>query len=121
MSVLLSYPGVYVEEIPSGVHAITGVPTSIAAFVGRALRGPTSQATTIFSFADFGRQFGGLAIGYPMSYAVRDFFANGGGQAIIVRVWSGGAVSSLSSVSSSSSDSLGSSCRLKPTVPREPT
>jgi len=109
MSVLLSYPGVYVEEIPSGVHAITGVPTSIAAFVGRALRGPTNQATTIFSFADFGRQFGGLAIGYPMSYAVRDFFANGGGQAIIVRVWSGGAVSSLSSVSSSSSGSLASS------------
>ncbi len=109
MSVLLSYPGVYVEEIPSGVHAITGVPTSIAAFVGRALRGPTDQATTIFSFADFARQFGGLAIGYPLGYAVRDFFANGGGQAIVVRVWSGGAASSLSSVSSSSSGSLASS------------
>ncbi len=103
MSVLLSYPGVYVEELPSAVHAITGVPTSIPAFVGRALRGPTDTATPVSSYADFGRQFGGLAVGYPMSYAVRDFFANGGGQAIIVRVWSGGPASSSSSSSFSSS------------------
>ena len=102
MSVSLSYPGVYVEELPSGVHAITGVPTSIAAFVGRALRGPVNEPTTVSSYADFGRQFGGLAIGYPMSYAVRDFFANGGGQAIVVRIWSAGPTSSLSSASSSS-------------------
>ena len=102
MSVSLSYPGVYVEELPSGVHAITGVPTSIAAFVGRALRGPLNDPTTVSSYADFGRQFGGLALGYPMSYAVRDFFANGGGQAIVVRIWSAGPTSSLSSASSSS-------------------
>jgi phage tail sheath protein FI len=112
MSVSLSYPGVYIEEIPSGVHAITGVPTSIAAFVGRALRGPTNLATTIFSFADFGRQFGGLAIGYPLSYAVRDFFANGGGQAIIVRVWEAGAGSSAGSVSTSSLSSASSASSL---------
>ena len=108
MSVTLSYPGVYVEEIPSGVHAITGVPTSIAAFVGRALRGPIDTPTTIFSFGDFGRQFGGLASGYPMSYAVRDFFANGGGEAVIVRLWEAGPGSSGSSVSSSSLSSLSS-------------
>jgi len=102
MTVSLTWPGVYVEEVPSGVHAITGVPTSITAFVGRALRGPTNTATTVTSAPDFGRQFGGLAYGYPMSYAVRDFFANGGGQAVIVRVWSGGSASSATSVSSSS-------------------
>ena len=102
MPVTLSYPGVYVEELPSGVHAISGVPTSIAALVGRATRGPTNTPTTINSFSDFVRIFGGLALGYPLSYSVRDFFANGGGQAIIVRVWTGGASSSVSSASSSS-------------------
>src|SRR2546422_1442623 len=79
-------PGVYVFEIPSGVRTITGVATSITAFVGRAIRGPTETATTITSFADFERTFGGLAVDYPMSYAVRDFFLNGGSQAIIARL-----------------------------------
>ena len=43
----LTYPGVYVEEIPSGVRPITGVATSVTAFVGRALRGPVDAAITI--------------------------------------------------------------------------
>jgi phage tail sheath protein FI len=83
----LSYPGVYIQEIPSGVRTITGVATSITAFIGRALRGPVDDATTILSFADFERQFGGLDAGYPLGYAVRDFFANGGAQAIIARAY----------------------------------
>src|SRR5262252_6646777 len=86
MPVAPTYPGVYVEEIPSGVRTITGVATSITAFVGRAQRGPTNEPTTIFSFADFERQFGGLGTDYPMSYAVRDFYLNGGSQSLIVRL-----------------------------------
>jgi len=39
MPTLTTYPGVYIEEIPSGVRTITGVATSITAFLGRALRG----------------------------------------------------------------------------------
>jgi hypothetical protein len=108
MPVTLTYPGVYVEELPSGVHAITGVPTSIAALVGRAPRGPTNTPTIVNNFGDFGRIFGGLALGYPLSYAVRDFFANGGGQAIIVRIWAPGSASSASSASSSSLSSASS-------------
>ncbi len=87
MPVQLQYPGVYIEEIPSGVRTITGVATSITAFIGRARRGPKDKATTITSFADFERRFGGLSANYPMSYAVRDFFLNGGAQAIIVRLY----------------------------------
>jgi uncharacterized protein len=87
MPVAVSYPGVYIEEIPSGVRTITGVATSITAFLGRAISGPKDDPTTVFSFADFERQFGGLGIEYPMSYAVADFFRNGGGQAIIVRMF----------------------------------
>jgi phage tail sheath protein FI len=87
MPATLTYPGVYIEEIPSGVRTITGVPTSITAFLGRAPQGPTNEPTTINSFGDFERQFGGLDVNYPMSYAVRDFYLNGGSQAIIVRLY----------------------------------
>jgi len=86
MPVLTTYPGVYIEEISSGVHTITGVATSITAFIGRAVRGLTNEPTTINSFADFDRGFGGLDADYPMSYAVRDFYLNGGSQALIVRL-----------------------------------
>jgi len=90
MPVNPTFPGVYIEEIPSGVRTITGVATSITAFIGRALRGPINQAITITSFSDFERTFGGLGVDYLMSYAVRDFFLNGGSQAIIVRLDKGG-------------------------------
>lgn len=83
----LTYPGVYIEEIPSGVRTIAGVPTSITAFVGRALTGPVNQAVTINGYGDYERIFGGLWLSSSMSYAVRDFFLNGGGQAIIVRLF----------------------------------
>lgn len=86
MALSLTYPGVYVQELPSGVRTITGVATSIAAFVGRAWRGPVDQPVTIFSYADYERQFGGLWLDSSMSYAVQQFFLNGGGQAVIVRV-----------------------------------
>jgi phage tail sheath protein FI len=83
----LTYPGVYVEEIPSGVRTIVGVPTSVTAFVGRASRGPiTGPGLSVFSFDEFERNFGGLDLNYPMSFAVRDYFQNGGAQAVIVRV-----------------------------------
>jgi hypothetical protein len=87
MPVAVSYPGVYVEEIPSGVRTITGVATSITAFIGRARRGATNDPITINSFGDFEREFGGLGEKYPMSYAVKDFYLNGGSQAIIVRLY----------------------------------
>ena len=87
MPVALSYPGVYIEEIPSGVRTITGVATSITAFIGKALRGPTDQPVTITSFSDFERIFGGLDRDVMLSYAVRDFFLNGGAQAVIVRLY----------------------------------
>jgi hypothetical protein len=91
--VAVSYPGVYIEEIPSGVRTITGVPTSITAFLGRTRTGPINEPIIINSFGDFERQFGGLDVNLPLSYAVRGFYLNGGSQAIIVRLYkpSGGA------------------------------
>ena len=98
----LTYPGVYIEEIPSGVRTITGVATSITAFIGRAERGPVNDPTTINSFADYERIFGGLALTSTMSFAVRDFYLNGGSQAIIVRVEKGGKAATLDLASTGS-------------------
>ena len=67
MPVQPTYPGVYIEEVPSGVRTITGVPTSITAFLGRTLRGQTDEPVLINSFSDFQRQFGGLHVDYPLS------------------------------------------------------
>jgi Bacteriophage tail sheath protein len=92
----LTYPGVYVEEVPSGVHTIIGVATSITAFVGRAARGPVDEAVVINSFADYGRIFGGLSLLSTMSFAVRDFYLNRGSQAVIVRVQNGAGASRIS-------------------------
>ncbi|MGS1121456.1 phage tail sheath family protein [Rhodanobacter sp. UC4436_H3] len=82
----LTYPGVYIEEIPSGVRTITGVATSIAAFAGWAPRGPTGRAALVLGYADFARQFGGIDSRSLLGYAVNQFFANGGQQAYIVRL-----------------------------------
>jgi phage tail sheath protein FI len=81
-----TYPGVYIEEIPSGVRTITGVSTSVTAFVGAAKRGPIDKAVHILSYADFERRFGGLDADSFMSYAVRQFFMNGGSDAWVIRL-----------------------------------
>ncbi|WP_166359380.1 phage tail sheath family protein [Pseudomonas akapageensis] len=85
----VSYPGVYIVEKASGVRTITGVATSIAAFVGYTRKGEPDKAVPITSYADFERGFGGLDRDSPVSYAVRQFFLNGGTQALIVRVVAG--------------------------------
>jgi uncharacterized protein len=86
MPITVSYPGVYIEEIPSGVHTITGVATSIMAFVGWAPQGRTDSAQLVLSWADYVRQYGGLDSRSLLGYAVWQFFSNGGSQAYIIRV-----------------------------------
>jgi phage tail sheath protein FI len=85
MATAPTYPGVYIEEVPSGVRTITGVATSITAFIGFAPRGPVNEPVTVQSFAEYARTFGGLAALSTMSYAVQHYFLNGGRDAIIVR------------------------------------
>jgi phage tail sheath protein FI len=89
-----TYPGVYIEEIPSSVRTITGVATSIAAFIGYTSRGLDNRAKRLFSFADFERTFGGLAADSELSYAVQHFFLNGGSEGYVVRVPKSDAVAS---------------------------
>src|ERR1044071_1680989 len=85
--VQVSYPGVYVVEKASGVRTITGVATSITAFVGRARRGPVNDPIRIQNYSDYDRTFGGLSLDSTMSYSVQQFFQNGGSDALIVRIY----------------------------------
>jgi uncharacterized protein len=84
-----TYPGVYIEEAESPVKTIVGVSTSVTAFVGRALQGPLNDPIAITSFGEFDGIFGGLWKKSTMSYAIRQYFLNGGSEAIIVRVFNG--------------------------------
>ncbi len=82
-----TYPGVYIQEVPSSVRTIVGVSTSITAFVGRTARGPVNEPMALTSYADFDRLFGGIWAQSELGYAVRDFYLNGGNQALIVRLF----------------------------------
>src|ERR1043165_6708353 len=88
MPATLTFPGVYIEELSSGVHTITGVATSITAFIGRAERGPVNRPVTVTSIGDFVRNFGSPTT--RLGAAVQDFYLNGGSQAVIVRLYRAG-------------------------------
>jgi uncharacterized protein len=78
------------------LRAIEGVATGVAAFIGRTLKGPVTQPLTVRSFAEFQHHFGGLWQPAPLSYAVEQFFENGGREARIVRVVNGACPATLS-------------------------
>jgi uncharacterized protein len=76
-------------ESPGSLRVIARAATSIAAFIGRALKGPVNEPVLVRSFADYSRVFGGLWQPSTLSYAVEQFFENGGRAAVIVRVVNG--------------------------------
>ena len=84
-----TYPGVYIEELENPVKTIVGVSTSVTAFVGRAYQGPVDDPILIHNFGEFESIYGGLWKKSTMSYAVFQYFLNGGKDAIIVRVFKG--------------------------------
>ncbi len=94
MPVTTSYPGVYIEELPSLVHTIRPAPTSIAVFVGYTNpffpRTNFLTAVQLFSFADYQANFGGF-FSSPwqpdlVGQAVFQFFQNGGPTCYVVAV-----------------------------------
>lgn len=89
MAGAFTYPGVYVKEIPSEVRTIAGVSTSSTAFVDFFPRGPMNRAVRVTSPGDFARRFGGLHAESEASYAIAQFFLNGGSLAWVVRVAGG--------------------------------
>jgi phage tail sheath protein FI len=82
-------PGVYVEEVSSGIKPIEGVGTSTGAFVGLAERGPIREPVLVTNWTQFTATFGGfIARGY-LAYAVFQFFNEGGTKCYVVRAAKG--------------------------------
>lgn len=95
MPVQVSYPGVYIQEVPSGVHTITGVSTSIGAFFGRTAKGPLNKAVRCLSPSDFSRAFGGAHPESDLARSVGQFFDNGGTDCYVVRLAAGAQKASI--------------------------
>jgi uncharacterized protein len=99
MTITTSYPGVYIQELPSSYHAVTPAPTSVAVFVGyvnpylpqNASGAPSPNygiPVLLNSFSDYQTNFGGL-FSSPwqpdyLGQAVYQFFLNGGSTAYVV-------------------------------------
>ncbi len=88
-------PGFQVAVEVGAGQSIARVDTATVAFIGRALRGPVNRPVTIGTFAEFQAVFGGLWQPSTLSYAVEQFFENGGRHARVVRVVNGGRAATL--------------------------
>ncbi len=98
MQTAYTYPGVYVEEIPSGVRPIAGVSTSDTAFVGYFERGPLLKPTKVTSATEAERRFGKPLPNSEAALQLAAYFANGGSVAWVVRTASGTAAELKASV-----------------------
>jgi Bacteriophage tail sheath protein len=58
MPVQVTYLGIYVQGVPSGVRTFTCVSTSIAMFIEMAKRGRLNAPTRALSLTDYERAFG---------------------------------------------------------------
>lgn len=92
---VLTAPGVYVDEVSSGVRPITAASTSTAAFFGVAQRGPVGELRRIFNFTEFQNLYGAFLESHFLAHSVLSFFRNGGAQAYIGRVAVGAATASI--------------------------
>ncbi len=93
MAVQTSYPGLYIQELPSTSHSVTAAPTSVTVFIGYShpfrTQGTFGTPVEIFSFSDYQANFGGFFELNPwlpdyLGNAVFQFFQNGGSNAWVV-------------------------------------
>jgi uncharacterized protein len=123
MPITPTYPGVYIQELPSSSHTITPAPTSIAAFVGythplktglpwttplsqQSSSNPhTAPAIQLFSFADYQTNFGGFFdspwLPDHVGNAVYQFFLNGGSTCYVVGLTDPSYVAATATIQSS--------------------
>jgi phage tail sheath protein FI len=88
--------GMTVTEAVGADQPIVRLPSATTGFVGRTLRGPVNRPVRVASFAEYQQVFGGLWQPSMLSYAVEQYFDNGGRDAVIVRVVNGGAPTTIS-------------------------
>lgn len=100
----VTYPGVYMQEVSSGVRPIQTAGTSTAAFIGMAEKGELEGAQKIYNFTQYRNLFGGFTNYSYLTHAVYQFFNNGGGQCYVVRVAGDGATAASLTLKDRSAD-----------------
>jgi len=95
MPIQPTYPGVYVQEVSSGVKTIMGVSTSVAMFIGRAAKGKLNEPVLCNNYTDFEREFSSDTLQSEMPEQVKLFFENGGSKCYIMRIANGAANSEV--------------------------
>jgi hypothetical protein len=88
--------GIQVAEGPGAEQGVVRPGPGATAFIGRCLRGPVNEPVRLRSFGEFQQVFGGLWQPSPLSYAVEQFFDNGGREAVVLRVVNGGRPATIS-------------------------
>ncbi len=88
--------GIKVAEGIGAEHGLARLKPGATAFVGRCLRGPVNEPVRLRSFGEFQQVFGGLWQPSPLSYAVEQFFDNGGREAVVLRLVNGGRPTTIS-------------------------
>ena len=81
-----TYPGVYVQEVSSGVSPIESAGTSTAAFIGIAEKGRLNVPLKIYNFTEYQKEYGGFLKDYYLTHSVYQFFNNGGSQCYVIRI-----------------------------------
>src|SRR5215831_12157355 len=95
MPVSPTYPGVYVQEVPSGVRTIVGVSTAIGMFLGTSNKGPIGEPVRCTSYLDFTRNFSEDPTGGSLAEYVKLFFLNGGTDCYVMRIAHGATQSTV--------------------------
>lgn len=95
MPVSPTYPGVYVQEVPSGVRTIVGVSTAIGMFIGTSKKGPIGEPVRCTGYMDFTRNFSEDPTGGSLAEYVKLFFLNGGTDCYVMRIAHGATQSSV--------------------------
>ena len=86
----IEYPGARSAAAGRG-HLITGAPTSVTAFIGRTRIGPTDRPRLVRSTTQFDDLYGGPWAESSLGACVHHFFRNGGREALICAIHTGGA------------------------------
>ncbi len=95
-------PGVYVTESPfKSLSTSRNSRATVAAFLGTSRRGGggTSDPVLVRSWAQYKAEFGDLENEFDLGFSIYQYFANGGQDAYVVRVFGNGSVSAAASVS----------------------
>lgn len=95
MPVTPTYPGVYVQEVPSGVRTIVGVSTSVGMFIGTSKKGPMFKPVRCVNYTTFRDKFGDDSSAGSLASYVKLFFLNGGTDCYVMRIANGATASTV--------------------------